>query len=128
MNCYINKIILFVLLIIPGTCVLAQVKSLPVVKTSFRKDSVTITKFGAVPDGLFLNTESINKAVDAMHKKGGGVVVIPAGMWVTGPVILKSNVNKRKSSFKAQCSSAVHKRFLTIQTYCYQLGRFASNA
>src|SRR5688572_27303663 len=28
-----------------------------------------------------------------MHKKGGGVVVVPAGMWVTGPVVLKSNVN-----------------------------------
>ena len=65
----------------------------PVQKTSFRKDTVSIVKYGAKADGLTLNTESINKAIDAMYKKGGGVVVVPAGMWVTGPVVLKSNVN-----------------------------------
>ena len=44
-------------------------------------------------DGSTLNTKSINEAIDACNKKGGGVVMLPAGLWLTGPVILKSNVN-----------------------------------
>ncbi|OQP56258.1 glycoside hydrolase family 28 protein [Niastella populi] len=67
---------------------------LPVIQqTSFRKDSVYITKFGAIADGQTLNTKAINSAIDACNKKGGGVVVVPAGLWLTGPLVLKSNVN-----------------------------------
>ena len=72
----------------------AQTGKLPVVqKTSFRKDTVSIVRFGAKADGITLNTQSINNAIDAISKKGGGVVVIPTGLWLTGPVVLKSNVN-----------------------------------
>jgi polygalacturonase len=74
--------------------VIAQQKTLPTIKkTSFRKDTVSIIKHGAIADGVTLNTASINAAITAMHKKGGGVVKIPAGIWLTGPVELKSNVN-----------------------------------
>jgi polygalacturonase len=67
---------------------------LPVIQqTSFRKDSISILKFGAIADGQSLNTKAINAAIDACSKKGGGVVVIPAGLWFTGPIELKSNVN-----------------------------------
>jgi polygalacturonase len=62
-------------------------------QTSFRKDSFLITRFGARADGQTLNTKSINDAIKACNLKGGGVVVIPAGQWLTGPVELKSNVN-----------------------------------
>jgi polygalacturonase len=72
----------------------SQQKKLPViVKTTFKKDSFLITKYGAKADGVTLNTKSINDAIDACHKKGGGVVVVPTGMWLTGPIELKSNVN-----------------------------------
>src|SRR6478752_4575580 len=59
----------------------------------FRKDSFYITKFGAKNDGIFMNTNAINTAINECSKKGGGVVVIPAGLWLTGPIELKSNVN-----------------------------------
>lgn len=72
----------------------APAQKYPVVqKTAFKKDSVHITKFGAKADGVTLNTKSINDAIDACSKKGGGVVVIPSGLWISGPVELKSNVN-----------------------------------
>lgn len=68
--------------------------NLPVIKeTAFKKDTVSIVKYGAVNDGLTLNTVSINTAIADCSKKGGGVVLIPEGMWLTGPVELKSNVN-----------------------------------
>lgn len=59
----------------------------------FKSDTFNITKFGAVSDGYTLNTKSINSAIDAANANGGGVVLIPAGKWLTGPVVLKSNVN-----------------------------------
>ncbi|OQP64346.1 glycoside hydrolase [Niastella vici] len=76
-----------------STGIWAQGK-LPVIQqTSFKKDSIYITKYGAVADGQTLNTQPINAAIEACNKKGGGVVVIPAGLWLSGPIVLKSNVN-----------------------------------
>jgi polygalacturonase len=56
-------------------------------------NTVNITDFGAVGDGQTLNTKAISDAIDAASKKGGGKVVIPRGLWLTGPIILKSNIN-----------------------------------
>src|SRR4051794_19219942 len=59
----------------------------------FKKDTLNILRFNAVADGLTLNTVSINKAIAACSEKGGGVVLVPGGVWLTGPVEMKSNVN-----------------------------------
>ena len=67
---------------------------LPKVKVPvFRKDSFSIAKFGAKADGVTINTKSIQNTIDACSVKGGGVVVVPAGLWVTGPIVLKNNTN-----------------------------------
>ncbi|MFP5039391.1 glycoside hydrolase family 28 protein [Parasediminibacterium sp. JCM 36343] len=62
-------------------------------KPTFKKDTFNILKYGAVADGITLNTKSINDAIDACSKKGGGVVLVPQGFWMTGPIVFKSNVN-----------------------------------
>lgn len=68
--------------------------SLPEIKQPvFRTDTFNIVRFGAIGNGNTLNTKSINEAIVACNKNGGGVVLIPAGYWLTGPVELKSNVN-----------------------------------
>ncbi len=69
----------------------APLASVPV--PIFRADTFNIKKYGAVADGLTLNTQSITAAIDACTKKGGGVVLVPQGLWLTGPITLKSNVN-----------------------------------
>jgi len=72
----------------------AQTSKIPVAKQPvFKKDSFFITKYGAKADGITLNTNSINSAINDCGKKGGGIVVIPGGLWLTGPIELKSNVN-----------------------------------
>ena len=72
----------------------SQQQKLPViVAPKFKKDTVSIAKSGAIPDGYTLNTKTINAVIDALSKKGGGVVLIPAGLWLTGPVVIKSNIN-----------------------------------
>lgn len=52
-----------------------------------------ITEFGAKGDGITINTEAFAKAIQACEKSGGGKVIVPAGLWLTGPISLKSNVN-----------------------------------
>ncbi|WP_183558978.1 glycoside hydrolase family 28 protein [Mucilaginibacter sp. SP1R1] len=59
----------------------------------FKKDTFNVLSYGAKPDGQSLNTVSINTAIAACSTKGGGVVLIPQGFWLTGPLVLKSNVN-----------------------------------
>ncbi|HWW75432.1 MAG TPA: hypothetical protein VNZ44_08550, partial [Pyrinomonadaceae bacterium] len=52
-----------------------------------------ITNYGARAGGDFDNTEAIRKAIVACNKAGGGRVVVPAGVFMTGAVHLLSNVN-----------------------------------
>ena len=60
--------------------------------------SVNITDFGAVSGGQVLNSKAFADAIEAVSKKGGGKVMIPAGIWLTGPVILKSNLELHTES------------------------------
>ncbi len=55
--------------------------------------SANILQFGAKSDGITLNTEAINNAIKAVNARGGGKVIIPEGLWLTGPIELLSNVN-----------------------------------
>lgn len=72
----------------------AQGSNMPDVKAPVIPDNtVNITDFGAVNDGQTLNTKAIADAIDNISKKGGGKVIIPSGLWLTGPIILKSNIN-----------------------------------
>ena len=51
-----------------------------------------ILDYGANPDGTTLCTEKIQKAIDEAYAQGGGRVVFPEGRFLSGSVILKSNV------------------------------------
>ena len=63
--------------------------SMPTVeRPSFPAYEVNICDFGAKSDGVTLNTEAINRAIQAVHAKGGGRVIIPEGLWLTGPITL----------------------------------------
>jgi polygalacturonase len=64
-----------------------------VVQPEFKKDTFNIVTYGAKADGIQLNTQNINKAILACSNKGGGVVLVPGGLWLTGPIEMKSNVN-----------------------------------
>lgn len=82
-----------------STICFSQKTNLPVItQPKFKKDTISIKKFGAVADGYFLNTKAINGAIESMSKKGGGVVIVPPGLWLTGPIVLKSNVNLHVTS------------------------------
>ena len=54
--------------------------------------SVSIIEFGAKNGGQLLSTKAFTDAISAVSKKGGGRVIVPRGIWLTGPITLKSNV------------------------------------
>lgn len=56
-------------------------------------NSVSIVDFGAVSGGQVLCTAAFSKAIEALTAKGGGRVVVPRGIWLTGPITLKSNID-----------------------------------
>jgi len=60
--------------------------------------TVSVTDFGAVNGGEVLNTQAFSDAINAVSEKGGGKVVIPAGVWLVGPIILKSNLELHAES------------------------------
>lgn len=64
-----------------------------IVPPSFPDKDFLITTYGAVGDGLTNCTEAITKAIDECNNSGGGRVVVPAGVYFTGAINLKSNVN-----------------------------------
>jgi len=51
-----------------------------------------VEDFGAIADGLTINTIAIQKAIESCHKAGGGVVIFSSGDYVTGTIVLKSGV------------------------------------
>src|SRR5215207_6073256 len=87
-----TRVIVPVALLLAALSAGAQVKIPNVQLPVFRKDTFNILQYGAKSDGVTLNTKSINNAIIACMQKGGGVVMIPAGFWLTGPIELKSNV------------------------------------
>jgi polygalacturonase len=64
-----------------------------IVAPKFPDKVFNIIKYGAVADGKTLCTKAFEKAIDACTKKGGGIVEVPKGEYLTGSIHLKNNVN-----------------------------------
>ena len=52
-----------------------------------------VQDYGAVGDAMTLNTLSIQQAIDKCAAAGGGTVLVPAGQFLTGTLILRDNIN-----------------------------------
>ena len=63
-----------------------------VVPFTIPDNEVSIADCGAVGDGMTLCTDAFTKAISKLTKLGGGRVVVPEGVWLTGPIMLKDNI------------------------------------
>lgn len=52
-----------------------------------------INSYGAIADGVTINTKAIQTAIDSCNRSGGGLVVVGSGVYITGSLQMKSNVN-----------------------------------
>ncbi len=77
--------------------------------------------------GIAVNTLAFAQAIEACHEAGGGIVRVPAGTWLTGPIHLRSNVNLhlergallRFSTRPADYLPAVLTRWEGVECYNY---------
>lgn len=71
----------------------APFKMPKIIRPSFPDRTIDIRDYGAVGDGVTVNTKAFADAIAACVKAGGGRVLVPAGIWLTGAIHLKSNIN-----------------------------------
>ena len=64
-----------------------------IIPPTFPDKIFDITKYGAIGDGKTDCTNSFKLAIDECVKNGGGKVIVPAGVYLSGAIHLKSNVN-----------------------------------
>ena len=68
--------------------ILARIKA-----PKFANRNYDIRKFGAKAGGVVDCRTAINRAIDQCSRRGGGRVIVPAGVFLTGAIRLRSNVN-----------------------------------
>jgi len=71
---------------------LALAAGLPGAAWGQRRRTVDIRAHGAVGDGRTVNTRAIQAAIDACARAGGGMIAVPAGVFVSGSIVLKPGV------------------------------------
>lgn len=54
-----------------------------------------VLSFGAVAGGKTMNTTFIQSAIDKANQSGGGTVIVPEGVFLTGSIVLKTGVELR---------------------------------
>jgi len=54
--------------------------------------TINIKEFGGKSDGITSNTTLIKKAIEKLSSEGGGTLFFPAGTYLTGPIVMKSNI------------------------------------
>jgi polygalacturonase len=59
----------------------------------FPDRQLSVTECGGVGDGITLNTQAFAQAMKVLSEKGGGTLQVPFGVWYTGPIEFRSNVN-----------------------------------
>jgi polygalacturonase len=64
----------------------------PVREPAIPSRTLNVTNFGAIADGKTLNSAAIAKAIAALVEQGGGWLIFPPGIWLTGPIGLKSKI------------------------------------
>lgn len=96
----------------------------------------SIADFGAVGDGKTMNTNVFKNAITSCAQAGGGKVIVPAGVYLTGPIRLESNIELHVerdaiilfSPSPKDYLPVVFSRFEGIEYYNYSPPIYASDA
>lgn len=81
-----------------------------------------VKRFGAAGDRLTLDTVPIQQAIDAAHEAGGGTVYFPAGTFLSGSIVLKSNVTLHLSPGATLLGSGNFADYAHVDAMRAQLG------
>src|SRR5271170_3972850 len=91
-RCWINQLLLLVLLALATSAMAAGFQIPKIQEPEFHPNVLNLAQCGGVDDGRTPNTEVIAKAIASLAAKGGGTLVVPPGIWLTGPIRLQGNI------------------------------------
>ena len=88
---------------------------------------ISVREFGAVGDGCTLDTAAIQKALDAAGDRGGAEVLVPAGRYLSGSLVLKSHTTLQMAAGAVLLGSSdpndypiVRSRWEGVETDCHR--------
>lgn len=76
-----------------------------------------VRDYGARGDGASKDTAAIQKAIDACAQKGGGTVALPAGNYLSAPIVLKSNITLHLDKGATLLGSTDHADYAAITEF-----------
>jgi polygalacturonase len=93
---FVNRFIFRAILFLAGFALVTPLKAQPFTPPALPNIPATIfniKQYGAIGDGVATNTTAIQFAIDAATKAGGGIIEIPAGIYLSGPIHMASQIN-----------------------------------
>jgi hypothetical protein len=99
-------------------------------RPAFPDRDFDIRTYGAIEGGTIKNTDAIRKTIEAAAASGGGRVVIPSGVWLTGAIHLESNINLYLTKGSELLFSQDYHDYLPVvfsrheDTECYKFSAF----
>ncbi len=87
-----------------------------------------ISELGAVGDGIAVNTQAIQAAIDRCAADGGGVIVVPKGTFLSGALYFKQGVNLLVEKDAVLKSTTVMADFPPIYTNWEGIERYWTSA
>lgn len=89
---------------------------------------VVVTAHGAVGDGTTVNTKALQAAIDAVAARGGGILVVPRGTFLSGALYFKQGVDLHLEKDAILKSTTNQADFPPIYTRWEGIERYWSSA
>lgn len=79
--------------------------------------SIPLTQFGGVGDGHVDNTKAFAEGMKSVSQQGGGHLVVPRGVWLTGPITFEDNVDLHLEEGAVILFSGNYDDYPVVETY-----------
>lgn len=86
-------------------------------RPEFKNYTRKITEFGGVGDGLADNTAAFAEGMKTVSENGGGYLVVPRGVWYTGPITFENDVNLHLQEGAVVLFSEDYDRYPIVDVY-----------
>lgn len=87
-----------------------------VVPVVIANNDISLTDCGGVGDGMTLCTDAFKKGIAELTKRGGGRLTVPEGVWLTGPIELKSGVELHLDKNAVVCFAPDKRLYFEVGT------------